>query len=218
LVGTAALVIAAHSNERRLAAAGVVCLVAALMIAPTVWSGLTNLNSSTNQTLPAAYNGGQASFGPSGQGGEGTQLTGLHINESLLSYLEANTQGAKYLMAVPSSMQGANYIIATGRPVLYLGGFSGQDQVETSDSLAQLVADGELVFVYSGGGQGGPDQSNVSVWVTEHGTAVTGFEATAQNVGAPDGMNSTETTNADGSLHAFGGGMQVTLYKLDRGG
>ena len=73
------------------------------------------LNSSDNQSLPAAY-GGQTS-GPANNGD-------LRINQSLLDYLTANTQSIEYLMAVPSSMQGADYVIATERPVLYVGGFS----------------------------------------------------------------------------------------------
>jgi 4-amino-4-deoxy-L-arabinose transferase-like glycosyltransferase len=190
------------------------------LITPGIWSALTTLNSSTNQTLPAAYNGGQASFGPAGQGGANTDLTGLQIDQALLTYLEANTQGTKYLMAVPSSMQGADYVIATGRPVLYLGGFNGQDQVETTESVAQLVADDELKYVYwgGGGGPGGSSQSDISAWVTVHGTAVTGFETTAQNFGAPDGTTATGVANDGGSLRGFGGGMQVALYKLDSGG
>jgi 4-amino-4-deoxy-L-arabinose transferase-like glycosyltransferase len=201
------------------APAGFACIVAALLITPGIWSGLTNLSASTNQTLPAAFNGGQASFGPMGRGGANTRLTGLQINEALLSFLEANTQGMKYLMAVPSSMQGADYVLATGRPILYLGGFGGQDRVVTSDDLARMVADGELRFIYSngpgggfGGGPGQGGQSDISAWVATSCKAVQGFDTATQNVGAPDGTNGF----ASGGAQLFGpggpGGIQVSLY------
>jgi hypothetical protein len=49
----------------------------------------------------------------------------LQVSQALLDYLEEHTQDITYLMAVPSSMQGADHVLATGRPVLYLGGFMG---------------------------------------------------------------------------------------------
>ncbi len=195
---------------------GIACIVAALLITPGIWSALTNLNSSTNQTLPAAYNGGEASFGPAGHGGAGTVLTGIQVNETLLSFLEANTQGMKYMMAVPSSMQGADYVIETGRGVLYLGGFNGQDPVETAASLQQLVSSGQLRYIYwggRGGGFGGPgggsSQSDISSWVTSACRPVTGYDTTIENQGAPDGTRGTTTVG--GGFRGFGG-TQATLY------
>jgi 4-amino-4-deoxy-L-arabinose transferase-like glycosyltransferase len=113
-------------------------------------------------------------------------------------------------MAVPSSMQGADYVLATGRPVLYLGGFMGQDKVVTPDDLSRLVANGELRYIYwngnERGGMGG--QADISAWVSANCTPVPGFDTQTRNAGAPDG---TPTGTSDGQ--AFGpGGMQVTLY------
>jgi len=84
---------------------------------------------------------------PNPQGGGQVQAQ----NTRLLDYLVANTADVEYLVAVPSSQQGAAYVIATGRPVLYMGGFSGQDDVVSADDLAQMVADGELRYVLYGG-------------------------------------------------------------------
>jgi len=72
------------------------------------------------------------------------------VNEALLAYLEANTQDVKYLLVVPSSGAGAGYVLATGRPVLYAGGFSGSDPVIDDDDLAELVAHGEVRYVLWG--------------------------------------------------------------------
>jgi len=194
------VLLAALRRHRRAALAGFACIVAAILVTPGLWSGLTMLYSSENQSLPAAYSG--RASGPANR-------DGLQINPELLNYLEANTQGSPYLMAVPSAMQGADYVLATGRPVLYLGGFMGQDQVESSASLAQLVAEGKLRFVYWDGQSGSPGgQSEVSSWVTSTCKAVQGFDTATRNMGAPDGTGAQV-----GNRSSQGpGGMQVTLY------
>lgn len=65
----------------------------------------------------------------------------------LISYLEANQGIAKFLVAVPSS-QGITdtLIIATNKPVMSLGGFSGSDPILTTTQLASLVANGTVRF------------------------------------------------------------------------
>lgn len=207
VIGAALLVTSAGGRVRYASVVGFVCVIAALLLTPGIWSGLTVLNSSSNQSLPAAYSG-QAS-GPANNGG-------LQINQALLDYLTENTQGSGYLMAVPSSMQGADYVIVTGRPVLYLGGFSGQDQVVTADGLAQMVANGELRHVYwnasGGNGFGGQrgNPSDISTWVTSACTPVQGFDTATLSAGAPDGA---QGGLSNGGI-PFGGGrqMQMTLY------
>ena len=184
---------------------GSICILAALMLTPGIWSALSTFYSSGNQSLPAAYDG--RSFGPPNRGGTQT-------NQILLNYLQANTQGIKYLLAVPSSMQGSDYVIATGRPVLYLGGFNGMDRVVTSAELAQMVANNELRFIYydtrGGGGGPGGNQSEISSWVASA-CKLVGFDTTTANFGAPDG---TTTTNDNAPTFRDGGpgGMQVSLY------
>jgi 4-amino-4-deoxy-L-arabinose transferase-like glycosyltransferase len=205
--GAALLVASAGWQVRYAFVAGFACVMTALLLTPGIWSGLTMLNSSNNQSLPAAYSG-QAS-GPTNSGG-------LHVNQALLDYLTVNTQSIEYLMAVPSSMQGADYVIATGRPVLYLGGFSGQDQVVTADDLAQMVANGKLRFIYwnasGGNGFGGQRgaRSDISAWVTSACTPVQGYDMATISAGAPDG---TQGGLSNGGI-PFGGDRQtqMTLY------
>ncbi len=208
VIGFVSLMIAVLTRKHGpVAIFGFAFIVTAMFITPGVWSALTNLNTSSNQSLPAAYSGN--SSGPANRGG-------LQINQALLSYLEQNTQSMKYLMAVPSSMQGADYVLATGRPVLYLGGFNGQDAVETADSLSQLVKNGELRFIYWGSGGGGPagGQSDISSWVASSCKAVQGFDTTTQNAGAPDGTRtgSNNPFNPQNVAPGLNGNMQVTLY------
>ncbi len=188
-----------------LAQVGFIGLVAAMLVTPAIWSGQTNLHPSTNQSLPAAYDG--RSNGPVNSGA-------LQVDMPLLAYLQSNTQGMFYLMAVPSAMQGADYVLSTGRPVLYLGGFLGQDEVLTPQQLAGLVAGGKLRFIYwsipPGGSNGAAafaGQSVINNWVSSHCRVVEGYHAFTGNLGGPDG-----TPVNPGNNRSPGAAEAVTLY------
>jgi len=152
-------------------------LLVAMLVIPLAWSVLT-VTQGTNSNLPAAYgvdgngrrtDGGNARPAAPAQGpGSGA------ANTSLLEFLQANTKDVKYLVAVSSAQEGAPYVIATGRPVLYMGGFSGGDSVVGADDLAKLVANGELRYVLFGGGQGGSKQE-ISNWLKNSCAVVSQF-------------------------------------------
>jgi hypothetical protein len=84
-----------------------------------------------------------------GGGPEGT------TNVALIEYLQANRGDAKWLAATESSMSASGIIIATGEPVMAMGGFSGSDPAVTVQSIADMVDDGTLRFFLLGG-RGGP--------------------------------------------------------------
>jgi 4-amino-4-deoxy-L-arabinose transferase-like glycosyltransferase len=165
-------------------AAYAVILSAALVI-PAYWSVMT-VTKGSNNNLPTAYEGqnrdGQDGFlasPPQNQNG-GNRGGDRTVNAELLAYLETNTQDVKYLLAVPSSQQGAQYVIETGRPVLYMGGFSGSDEVVTVDGLKELVANGELRYILYGGDRGNQEISN---WLTNSCAIVNEFSTVAQGQG-----------------------------------
>jgi hypothetical protein len=155
------LVLAALESSRwqRWAQGAFGLVLVAMLVIPAAWSGLTVADENASVGLPSAYSGAQLS--QRGNAGEGES-----VNEDMLGYLEANTEGMTYLMAVPSSMQGSSYVIETGRGVLYMGGFNGGDPVVDAGDLAQLVDDGELRYVLSNGQGGRNGQSNVSTWLS----------------------------------------------------
>jgi hypothetical protein len=110
-------------------------------------------------------------------------------------------------MAVPSSMQGADYVLATGRPVLYMGGFNGNDDVVDTDDLARMVQAGELRYIYWGS-QGGAVKSEITDWLNASCTPVRGFNTATRNFGAPDG-----TATAPGNApRGQGNEIPITLY------
>src|SRR6202011_1430105 len=110
---------------------------------------------------------GGAGFGP---GGSST------ANAALISYLEAHRDGAEYLVAAFTSNSSDSIIIASGQPVITIGGFNGGDPAPTLAQFEKLVAEGKVRYVLigdsGGGGGGGPGGGNsaISQWVTQHGT------------------------------------------------
>lgn len=187
------------SMSRR--AAYAVILSAALVI-PAYWSVMT-VTSGSNNNLPTAYEGqnrsGQDGFlasPPQGQPNNGGRGGDRSVNAEMLAFLQANTQDVKYLIAVPSSQQGAQYVIETGRPVLYMGGFGGQDEVVTVEDLKEMVANGELRYILYGGDRG--NKQDISNWLSSSCSVVEGF---------------TETQNGPQGQQGPGFGQQMKLYE-----
>ncbi len=144
---------------------------------------------------PAFGEQGNGQFGPGNGGGgaptgggNGTGGQSLQVNEQLLAYLEAHRGSARYLLATLNSQTAAPYIIASGQPVIALGGFSGSDQILSVSQLQALVSSGAIrYFLLDGGGggfggQGGGNGQLVS-WVTSNCTQV----AASQYGGATSG-------------------------------
>jgi 4-amino-4-deoxy-L-arabinose transferase-like glycosyltransferase len=65
----------------------------------------------------------------------------------LLDFLGTHQQDATYLLAMTNSRFAAPLIIATGRPVLSIGGFNGNDPILTPERLAGLVTGKSLRYV-----------------------------------------------------------------------
>ena len=72
-----------------------------------------------------------------------------------LSHLRRNHQSEAYLLAAVNARQAAPIIIATGDPVIVLGGFTGRDPILTVDSFARLVDDHQVRFGLVGDGSPG---------------------------------------------------------------
>lgn len=125
--------------------AGALLVLGTALITPLVWSLLGVIHTIPNQMVPGSYNG--TTF--PGDRRNGTAMAG--VNRQLLDYLQQNTRDVEYLMAVPSANDGSRYILASGRPVLLMGGFGGSDPVVSTADLAQMVAGRRLRFVWDTG-------------------------------------------------------------------
>lgn len=71
--------------------------------------------------------------------------------QKLTSYLIANRESAKFLVAVPNANVAAPLIIQTGLPVMAIGGYLGDDPILTPADIERLAVDGQLRFVMLGG-------------------------------------------------------------------
>ncbi|MBK9603790.1 MAG: glycosyltransferase family 39 protein [Anaerolineales bacterium] len=148
-------------------------LLASMLVIPIYWTMMT-VSSNVDKNLPTAYTGGNqqqvglASPRPQDDGGPNS-----NANSEMLVYLQANTQDVKYLAAVPSSQQGSTWVIQTGRPVLYMGGFGGQDDVVSAEDLAEMVANGELRYVLYGDNRG--NKEDIANWLASSCSVVSEF-------------------------------------------
>jgi 4-amino-4-deoxy-L-arabinose transferase-like glycosyltransferase len=96
------------------------------------------------------------------------------VSSDVIAYLEANTPPGSYLVATVSAQEAAPLVLATGRPVLTFGGFTGNDPVVDAVKLAGMVAGGQLRFVLI---TSGPDRPRPDVlgWITQNCTEVPGI-------------------------------------------
>src|ERR1700726_4090823 len=158
-IAVGALLIARIAPRFDLTAPGLRFLVPALtagvlvmMLAPTAWAAIPILTSTQADTLVAGPTQ-TTSFGGNVGGGQSANAS---ANAALLGYLEAHQGTAKYLVAVPSSRGADAIILATNKPVMTLGGFSGTDPILTTSQLAALVESGQVkYFLLNGFGGGG---------------------------------------------------------------
>ncbi|MCX4747580.1 glycosyltransferase family 39 protein [Kitasatospora sp. NBC_01287] len=160
----------------RIATVGLAASLLAMLLAPGAWAASVldakYGNSGMGTVGPQASRGfgrpgaGGAQGGQAGQGGpranaggragpgggfgqSGTTLT--TAQRRILDYAQAHAGGARYLFATTTWSASSPYILATGKEVLPMGGFTGK---VPSPSLAQfqaLVRGGQLKYVLLGG-------------------------------------------------------------------
>ena len=109
---------------------------------------------------PGAAGSPGAAGAPGATAGIGDGGERVNVDQALLDYLIANRAGATWLVAANGSGEAAGLQLASGIPVMAMGGFSGGDPAPTAQQLASLVDSGQLRFVLLGGrgapGRGGP--------------------------------------------------------------
>ena len=181
IIGGAALAAAglwagSHLRRRGLVLAAATVAAAVLLAGPTAYT-LTTVAHPSGGSLVAAGPAARGSGNPGAFGGETASA-----DAALVSYLEAHQGSATYLVATFGSQSSAPIIIASGKPVVTIGGFNGGDPAPTLAQLQQMVAKGQLRYVLiqgAGGGLGGPGgaggntSSAITSWVTSKGKEVT---------------------------------------------
>lgn len=122
----------------------------ALLIAPMVWSGYTVIHN-IEGAFPTAGPPVSRSNNSSAASGNGT----VHSTSSpkreldgpaLIAYLEAHQGNTKFLVATIGSVTAAPIILSTNKPVMTMGGYSGNDPILTPGTLQSLVHNGAVRF------------------------------------------------------------------------
>ncbi len=162
LAGFALLSLQKRNRTRKAAYA---LLTAAVAVAPMIWSFATTLNPNASMGLPNA--------GPYVEDASRRMNTAelSETQQAMLDYLLANTNPDGYLVATASSHTASPLILATGRPVLTFGGFTGRDNVISVEQLAEMVAAGEIRFVISDGSLQ-QQKPEIASWVQRNCTIV----------------------------------------------
>ncbi|MDP4115809.1 MAG: glycosyltransferase family 39 protein, partial [Bacteroidota bacterium] len=185
----------------------VIAAFASLLIAPAVWA-YTPIIYGSQSGMPVAGPELQKDDGMGQNHGRSNLANRDNENASssqLVKFLLSKYNGEKYLVAVSDSGSAESIILETGKPVMSVGGFSGNDNILTVAKLEQMVKNGEIRY-FEIGGRGMGQNSEITTWVTENGQAVT-----------LDNSSSSSTTADDSNhgFHQFGDRMgSGTLYDL----
>ncbi|POG44491.1 glycosyl transferase [Streptomyces sp. ZL-24] len=135
-----------------------------------------------------------------GGGGMGGLLNGASVSAEAKALLAKDADDYTWAAAAIGAQNAASYQLATGEPVMAIGGFNGSDPSPTLAQFKKYVEEGRIHYFVSGGGMGGGEggggmgggglgfsgtSSQISSWVTENFTEVTAGSATFYDLTQP---------------------------------
>lgn len=137
----------------------------------------------------------------------GGLLNGATVDAEAKALLTKGADDYTWVAAAVGAQNAASYQLATGDPVMAIGGFNGSDPSPTLAQFKKYVAEGKIHYFVSGGGMGGGmgggtggeggggmgggpggssgTSSQISSWVTENFTEVTVGSATFYDLTQP---------------------------------
>ncbi|MFD4026076.1 ArnT family glycosyltransferase [Streptomyces sp. NPDC058576] len=138
---------------------------------------------------------GEGTRGGGGGGGMGGLLNGASVDAEAEALLTKGADDYSWVAAAVGAQNAASYQLATGEPVMAIGGFNGSDPSPTLAQFKKYVEKGKIHYFVSGGGLGGGmgggpggsagTSSRISSWVTENFTEVTVGSATFYDLTQP---------------------------------
>lgn len=177
-IAVALAVLGLPRSRRAIAAVVASAAVAVALAGPAAYSVAT-ASVPHSGAIPSAGPAGAGRFGPGGgraPGGAGGLLDGSTPASELVALLEQDGDRYTWVAAAVGSNTAAGYQLATGEPVMAIGGFNGTDPAPTLDQFRSFVAEGRVHwFVAGGGGFGGPGggggttgttAAQITSWVT----------------------------------------------------
>lgn len=126
----------------------------------------------------------------------GGLLDGAQVSTKAKQLLEKNAGDYTWTAAAIGAQNAASYQLATGDPVMAIGGFNGSDPSPTLAQFKSYVADGRIHYFVAGGGMGGGmggggrggsegTSSKITSWVEDNFTKVTAGDATFYDLTKP---------------------------------
>ncbi|MFJ9686987.1 glycosyltransferase family 39 protein [Streptomyces bacillaris] len=170
--------------------------------------GQGNQQGSATGGMPAGgmpTSPGEGMRGGGGGGGMGGLLNGASVSAEAKALLAKDADDYTWAAAAIGAQNAASYQLATGEPVMAIGGFNGSDPSPTLAQFKKYVEEGRIHYFVSGGGMGGGGMgggeggggmggggmggsgtsSQISAWVTENFTEVTVGSATFYDLTQP---------------------------------
>ncbi|WP_439382311.1 ArnT family glycosyltransferase [Amycolatopsis lexingtonensis] len=178
LLAAVALFFAAHLT--RWAATAVAVLALVVTLSGTGAYTLATASVTHSGAIPSA--GPSSGFGGRGPGGfagggrgggPGSLLSTTMPGASLTALLQKDASQYTWTAATVLSNAAAGYQLASGAPVMAVGGFNGTDPYPTLAQFQQYVADGRIHYFLGEGltmqGSSGSDAAQrIAEWVAEH--------------------------------------------------
>jgi hypothetical protein len=158
---------------------------------------------------PGAQGGTGGAFPGGGgtRGGLGGLLNGGTPSSELVSLLRQGADGYSWAAATVGSNSAAGIQLATGEPIMAIGGFNGSDPAPTLEQFQQYVSEGRIHYFLSGGGGlggggfrggglGGPGggsgaASQIASWVEQSFSAQTVGGVTVYDLTSASGATGT---------------------------
>jgi len=105
---------------------------------------------------------------------------------AVVSTLEKQASRYQWVAATVGANNAAGYQLATGDPVMAIGGFNGTDPWPTLSAFEKLVSEGKVHYFIPGGGVGGSSASRAIIaWVEAHFSSTTVDGTTVYDLTAP---------------------------------
>jgi hypothetical protein len=148
-------------------------------------AGGTGTRPGGTGTRPGGAAGGFARAGGTGGGGLSGSTT---VSSALEKLVEQDASSYKWVAATEGSEAAAPLQLATGDPVMAIGGFNGTDPWPTLAAFKELVANHEIHYYVGQGSEsfgGGQGSSAIAKWVAANFTKETVGGQTVYNLTEP---------------------------------
>jgi hypothetical protein len=130
----------------------------------------------------------------------GGLLSATSVSAAMQDLLAADSSSYSWVAAAVGSNNASGYQLATGLPVMAIGGFNGSDPSPTLAQFQADVAAGKVHYFIGGGGFGGmqnggsSSSSDIATWVAQTFAAQTVDGVTVYDLTATSTTSGASTT------------------------